>query len=60
MFVQTMKPATLQRRAVARTRDRAEAKAERMRRLHELAMRDGPDSIWAELLVIEYAVGRPQ
>lgn len=60
MFVQTMKPATLQRRAAARTLGRAEAKAERMRRLHELSQRDGPDSIWAELLAIEYAVGQPQ
>jgi hypothetical protein len=54
-----MKPETLARHAIERARTRAEAKVERMRRLAELSERDGPDSIWAELLSIENALPAP-
>jgi hypothetical protein len=51
-----MKPETLARHTAQRIFARAEAATERRRRLRELVRRDGPDSIWAELLDIEMEV----
>ncbi len=45
-----MKPETIARRAAKRTADKSSSKAFRIERLKALAERDGPDSIWAEML----------
>lgn len=45
-----MKPETIARRAVERAIETAARRASLARSLAELAERDGPDSIWPELL----------
>ncbi len=50
MMRHPMKPETLKRRSIARRKAVAARKAEMKRRLEENAKRDGPDSIWAEML----------
>lgn len=50
MTFRPMKPETVARRARERVREIAERNAASKARLQELVKRDGPDSIWAELL----------
>ena len=45
-----MKPETIARRAAKRTVDTAARRTSSTERLRALVERDGPDSIWAELL----------
>lgn len=45
-----MKPETTARRRAEHARRRAEQKEESIARLRKLVERDGPDSIWGELL----------
>ena len=46
----TMKPETIERRARERAAKRIERRADLRRRLIEKVERDGPESIWAEML----------
>ncbi len=48
--VLAMKPETIARRAAKRVADRSASKASRIERLTALIERDGPDSIWTEML----------
>jgi len=45
-----MKPQTITRRAEERAKRRQAERADRIARLREKADRDGPNSIWAEML----------
>ena len=45
-----MKPETIRRRAIEHAAERKTSRANLLRRLRENVERDGPDSIWAELL----------
>jgi hypothetical protein len=53
--VLTMKPETIARRAAKRIADTAARKQSTTERLKALVERDGPDSIWAELLAEQAA-----
>lgn len=50
-----MKPETIARRAAKRAADREQIRVARHARLRELIERDGPNSIWAEMLATEEA-----
>ena len=50
MFRVKMKPDTIKRIRRRQLKERAERRLETRRRIRELANRDGPDSIWAEML----------
>lgn len=45
-----MKPETIARRAKKRIADKAARKVEQIERLKALVERDGPNSIWVEML----------
>ena len=53
MQIHPMKPETIARRAAKRIANRAERRAATLRRIAELAKRDGPGSFWAEYLTAE-------
>lgn len=53
MQTHPMKPETIARRAAKRIANRAERRAATLRRMAELAERDGPGSFWADYLATE-------
>lgn len=49
MTFRKLKPETIERLKAQAIRERAEREADTLKRTKELADRDGPDSLWAEL-----------